>query len=189
MVHRSDGSGTTYIFTNYLTKVSTQWSSDVGNSKSVEWPGDIGGQGNEGVAGAVSKTTGAIGYVELAYAIQNNLTVAALRNKSGNYVLPSIDATSLAANGVTLPDDMKIMVTDSANGPAYPIAGFTWILVFKNQKDCAAGKSLVDLLWWGIHDGQAYSKDLDYAPLPPDAVTKAEAELKSITCDGQVLHP
>jgi phosphate transport system substrate-binding protein len=187
VVHRSDGSGTTFIFTNYLSKVSTEWSDRVGFATSVNWPGDIGGEGNAGVAAQVSQIPGAIGYVELAYATQNDLTWAAMRNKSGKFVEPSIEATTAAAKGVTLPDDMKVLLTDSDNPDAYPIVGFTWILVYQNQPDKAKGQALVYYLWWSIHDGQKFTVDLLYAPLSAEAVQKAEAEIKSITYQGQPL--
>jgi phosphate transport system substrate-binding protein len=187
VVHRSDGSGTTFIFTNYLSKVSAEWQDNVGFSTSVEWPGDVGGEKNAGVAAQVAQIPGAIGYVELAYAIQNDLTWAAIRNKSGNFVEPGIEATTAAAEGVTLPDDMKVLLTDSDNPDAYPIVGFTWILAYQNQPDEAKGQALVSYLWWSIHDGQEFTTDLLYAPLSADAVKKAEAEIKSITYQGQPL--
>jgi len=187
VVHRSDGSGTTYIFTNYLSKISSEWENEVGNAKSVEWPVGIGGEKNAGVAAQVDQLPNSIGYVELAYAIENDLPWASLQNKSGNYIEPSLEATSMAAEGVTLPDDMKIMITDSANPDAYPIAGFTWILVYKNQEDEATGRALAKLLWWGIHEGQSYSEALQYAPLPADAVTKAENEILSMNYNGMAL--
>jgi len=187
VVHRSDGSGTTFIFTNYLSKVSSEWQSTVGNATSVQWPGDIGGEKNDGVAQQVKQIQGAIGYVELAYAIQNNLTWASMQNKSGKYVEPTLDSTTAASTGVTIPDDTKVMITDSTNPNAYPIVGFTWILAYVNQPDQAKGESLVYYLWWSIHDGQQYSKDLLYAPLPSDVVKKAEAEIKSISYQGQPL--
>ncbi len=187
VVHRSDGSGTTFIFTNYLSKVSDEWKSSVGSATSVNWPGDIGGEGNEGVANQVRQIPGAIGYVELAYAVKNNLVWASLKNKSGNFLEPSLDATTAAATGVTLPDDMKVLITDSENAGAYLIAGFSWALVFVNQPDKAKGQTLVSYLWWSIHDGQQFSSDLFYAPLSKDAVGKAEAEIKSIKFQGQPL--
>ena len=187
VVHRSDGSGTTFIFTNYLSKVSADWKTKVGNATTVQWPGDIGGEKNDGVAQQVKQISGAIGYVELAYAIQNNLAWASMQNKAGNYVEPTLDATTAASTGVTIPDDTKVMITDSTNPAAYPIVGFTWILAYVNQPDKAKGEALVYYLWWGIHDGQQYSKDLLYAPLSPDVVKKAEAEIKSITYQGQPL--
>jgi phosphate transport system substrate-binding protein len=187
VVHRSDGSGTTYIFTNYLSKVSTDWNSKVGNAKSVQWPVGIGGSGNAGVAGQVQQLSNSIGYIELAYAIQNNIPWAKLQNKAGNYIEPSLAATTAAAVGVTLPDDMKVMITDSANPDAYPIAGFTWILAYKNQQDQAKGLALARMLWWAIHDGQKYSEQLQYGPLPSDAVVKAENLILSMNYNGQPL--
>jgi phosphate transport system substrate-binding protein len=187
VVHRSDGSGTTYIFTNYLSKVSQDWNSKVGNAKSVQWPVGIGGSGNAGVAGQVQQLSNSIGYVELAYAIQNNISWAKLLNKAGNYIEPSLAATTKAAEGVTLPEDMKIMITDSANPDAYPIAGFTWILVYKNQQDQAKGLALARMLWWAIHDGQQYAEPLQYGPLPSDAVVKAENLILSMNYNGQPL--
>lgn len=187
VVHRSDGSGTTFIFTNYLAKISPEWKGKVGNANSVSWPGDVGGQGNEGVAGQVRQLPGAIGYVELAYASQNKMSWAALQNASGKFIEPSLGATSQAAVGVSLPDDMKVMITNSSNADAYPIAGFTWLLVFQQQKDLTKGKALVDMLWWAIHDGQKFGTPLDYATLPGDAVSKAETQVRSITYDGKPL--
>jgi phosphate transport system substrate-binding protein len=187
VVHRSDGSGTTFIFTNYLSKISPEWSDKVGNATSVSWPGDIGGQGNAGVAGAVQQTAGAIGYVELAYAVQNKLPWVLLQNASGNYEAPTLAGTTKATEGVTLPDDMKVMITNSTNPDAYPICGFTWILVYANQKDLAKGQTLVNMLWWAIHDGQQYGAALDYAALSSTAVGKAENEILSIKYQGKPL--
>ncbi len=187
VVHRSDGSGTTYIFTNYLSKVSSEWNTQVGNATSVSWPGDIGGQGNAGVAGQVQQIPGAIGYVELAYALQNNMPQASLRNAAGNYINPSLSSTTKAAEGVTLPDDMKIMLTNSSNPEAYPIVGFTWMLVYVDQQDKAKGETLVNMLWWAIHDGQQYTEALSYARLVDVAVTKAENEILSIEYQSQPL--
>jgi phosphate transport system substrate-binding protein len=188
VVHRSDGSGTTYIFTSYLSKISTDWNTRVGNATSVNWPGDIGGQGNAGVAGSVQQTPGAIGYVELAYAEQNNIPWVLLQNAAGNYQAPSLAGTTKASEGITLPDDMKVMITNSANPDAYPICGFTWILAYVNQTDKAKGQTLVNMLWWAIHDGQQYGTSLDYAPLSSAAVVKAENEILSIKYQGQPLR-
>jgi len=187
VVHRSDGSGTTFIFTNYLSKVSAEWKDKVGNATSVNWPGDIGGQGNAGVAGQVKQIPGATGYVELAYALQNNIPFATLENASGNYIAPSLASTTKAAEGITLPDDMKVLLTNSTNPDAYPIVGFTWILAYVNQTDKDKGTALVNTLWWAIHTGQQYTTPLDYAPLPADAVTRAENEILSIKYQGQPL--
>jgi len=187
VVHRSDGSGTTFIFTDYLSKVSSEWKTQVGSATSVNWPGDIGGEKNAGVAGQVKQIPGAIGYVELAYAVQNKLAWTALRNAAGNYVEPSLEATTRATQGVTLPDDMKVMITNSTNPEAYPIAGFTWILAYVNQTDQAKGLALVNMLWWATHDGQQYAAALDYAALSSTAITKAENLINSIKYQGQPI--
>jgi phosphate transport system substrate-binding protein len=187
VVHRSDSSGTTNIFTNYLDKVSTTWHSNVGTANSVPWPVGLGGSGNAGVAGLVQQTPNSIGYVGLAYAIQNNLTYAQLQNASGAYISPSVASATAAANGVALPDDMRVMITNSNAPDAYPIAGFTWILVYQNQTDKNIGGALVKMLWWAIHDGQKDCPALYYVQLSPAAVTKAEALVKSIKFQGQAL--
>jgi phosphate transport system substrate-binding protein len=187
VVHRSDGSGTTFIYTNYLSKVSSDWSTQVGSATSVNWPGDIGAEKNAGVAGMVQQTPGAIGYVELAYAIQNNLPWVLLQNASGNYEAPSLAGTTAAMANVAMPDDMKVMITNSSNPDAYPICGLTWMLAYVNQTDKTKGEALVNALWWAIHDGQQYAPSLDYAPLSSTVVAKAEAEIKSIKYQGQPL--
>src|SRR5512145_2221984 len=154
--HRSDGSGTTDIFTNYLATVNTEWRAKVGRGKSVNWPVGIGGKGNEGVAGVVKQTPGAIGYVELAYAKQNRMKVASLRNKEGNFVAPTLEATSAAAAGVarTMPADFRVSLVDAPGKESWPISGLTWILVYKDQKDEAKGKAMVRFLKWELKDGQ-----------------------------------
>ena len=187
VVYRSDGSGTTYIFTNYLSKVSLEWKDKVGNATSVKWVGDIGGEKSAGVAGQVQQQPNSIGYVELAYALQNKLAVAALQNAAGKFIEPSLAATTRAAEGVTLADDMKVMLTNSTNPDAYPIVGFTWLLVYVNQKDQAKGEALVKTMWWAIHDGQKYTEALSYAGLAPAAVVKAENAILSIKYLGQPL--
>jgi phosphate transport system substrate-binding protein len=184
VVHRSDGSGTTFIFTNYLSKVSNEWKDKVGFATSVSWPGDIGGQGNEGVAGQVRQLPGAIGYVELAYAKQSNLTWAQIKNKAGNFVEPTLLGATNAAIGITLPDDMKVLLTDSSNAQAYPIVGFTWVLAYVNQPDAAKGRTIASYLWWSIHDGQKAAEQLDYAPLSSEATKKAEALVLMLQCGG-----
>lgn len=187
VVHRSDGSGTTYIFTNYLSKVSDDWKTKVGNANSVNWPGDIGGQGNAGVAGQVQQLPNSIGYVELAYALQNQLPFASLKNAAGNYQLPTLIGATQASVGVTLPSDMKIMITNSTNPDAYPICGYSWILAFVNQPDQAKGQALAKMLWWGVHDGQQYAAALNYAALSSSAVTNAENEILSMKYQGKPL--
>ncbi len=186
-VHRSDGSGTTNIFTTYLSKISPDWQSGVGASTSVQWPAGVGGEGNAGVAGQVQQIPGAVGYVELAYAKQNNLPWAALRNQSNNYIEPSLDSTTAAMEGVTLPDNMQVMIVDSSNPRAYPIAGFTWLLTYQNQTDAAKARTLVSLFRWALTDGQSMVASLDYAQLSPEAQQKALAIVNSLTVNGQPL--
>ncbi len=187
VVHRSDGSGTTFIFTNYLSKVSKEWADKVGYATSVNWPGDIGGAGNEGVANQVKQIPGGIGYVELAYAKQNKMPWAQVRNKAGIYLEPSLEATAAAADVASLPDSMEVLLTDSANPKAYPISGFVWMLVYENQKDPARGDAIARLAWWADHDGQKYTTPLEYAPLSGAAVKKSEALLKKIMVDGKAI--
>ena len=173
VAHRSDGSGTTNIFTNYLAKVSPTWKEKVGEGVSVDWPVGLGGKGNEGVAGLVKQSEGAVGYVELAYAVQNNMPYAALRNKAGHFVSPSFDAVSAAAAGAAkkMPADLRVMLTDADGKDSYPICGFTWLLVYKKMKDKEKAAAMVKFLGWAMTEGQKYAKDLYYAPLPP-AVAK-----------------
>jgi phosphate transport system substrate-binding protein len=187
VVHRSDGSGTTFIFTNYLSKVSSEWKSKVGSATSVNWPGDVGGKGNEGVANSVKQIPGAIGYVELAYAHQNKLPWAQIRNKAGKWMDPSLDGAAAAADQKDLPDNMEVVITDSSNPNAYPISGFTWLLLYENQRDPAKADAVAQLAWWMIHDGQKFATPLEYAPLKGAAVKKAEALLKKIKADNQIV--
>ncbi len=188
VTHRSDGSGTTNIFTNYLSKVSPDWKTKVGSGGSVNWPAGLGGKGNEGVAGLVKQTPGAIGYVELIYALQNKLDYAKIQNKKGKYVLPTI-ASVTAAGNVKLPDDAKIFITDTDALEGYPIAGFTWVLIYKeqnyNSRSKARAQTLLKLLWWNIHEGQQFAEPLNYAPLSKEALKVAEKILKSATYDGK----
>jgi len=185
VMHRADGSGTTSIFTDYLSKVSPGWKDKVGAGKSVKWPVGLGGKGNDGVTGLVKQTPGAIGYVELAYAKQNSLPMAQLRNKAGVFVAPSIESTSAAAAGAQIPDDYRVSVTDADGKDAYPIASFTYLLVHKDAKDGAKGKELVEFLWWAVHDGQKFAGPLDYAPLPRAVVEKVSGTIKSLTVQGK----
>lgn len=187
VVHRSDGSGTTFIFTDYLSKVSSEWKNKVGSATSVNWPGDVGGKGNEGVANSVKQIPGGIGYVELAYIIQNKMPWALLRNKAGKYMKPTLETAAAAADVANLPDNMEVMITDSGNPNAYPIVGFTWLLVYENQKDAAKADSTVNFAWWMIHNGQNYAVPLDYAPLKGAAVKKADALLKKIKANDAVV--
>ena len=190
VVHRSDGSGTSAVFTDYLSKVSPEWKEKVGSGVSPSWPVGLGGKGNEGVTGQVKQTPNTVGYVELIYAVQNKLPVALIKNASGNFVEPGIDTvTSAAAASVAnTPEDLRVSITNAPGAQAYPISSYTYILVYKEQKDAAKGKALVDFLWWGIHDGEAHAKDLQYAPLPTDIVKRAEVKIKSITASGTPLR-
>lgn len=190
VVHRSDGSGTSAVFTDYLSKVSAEWKEKVGSGTSPSWPLGLGGKGNEGVTGQVKATPNTIGYVELAYAVQNKLPVALIKNASGSFVEPSIDSVTAAAaaSAASMPDDLRVSITNATGAQAYPIASYTYILVYKDQKDAAKGKALVDFLWWGLHDGEGFAKDLQYAPLPADIVKRAEAKINAITAGGAPLR-
>jgi phosphate transport system substrate-binding protein len=187
VVHRSDGSGTTAVFTDYLAKVSAEWKSGPGAGKSVNWPVGLGGKGNEGVTGTVKQTEGGIGYVELAYANQNKLSMADLKNRDGQWVKASLDSVSAAAAKADIPDDYRVSITDAPGKDAYPISAFTYLLVYKDQADPAKGQALVHFLWWAIHDGQKMAAALDYAPLPAPLVKKVESTLQSITVQGRAV--
>jgi phosphate transport system substrate-binding protein len=181
VVHRSDGSGTTFIFTDYLSKVSPEWKQKVGNNTSVNWPTGLGGKGNEGVSGQVKQTPGSIGYVELIYAIQNKMPYADLKNAAGEYVKASLESVTAAMATAKIPDDFRFSMTNAPGKDAYPIAGATWLLVYQNQKDAAKGKKLVAFLKWAETKGEQMAKDLDYAPLPSnlqERVLKRISEIK-----------
>ena len=182
IAHRSDGSGTTNIFTNYLSSVSGEWKDTVGSGTSVNWPRGLGGKGNEGVAGMIKQQPGVIGYVELAYAVKNNLTYADIKNKSGKFITPSIESTTAAVNGAinSMPSDFRVSLVNPDGADAYPISGVTWILVYQNQKDKVKGEKIVQFLRWAITDGQKYSADLLYAPLPDSMVKKIENRINEI---------
>ncbi len=188
VVHRSDGSGTTSIFTDYLSRVSPEWKQRVGAGKSVRWPVGLGAKGNEGVTGLVKQTPGAVGYVELAYANQNQLAMAALRNHDGAFVRPTLEATSVAAAGVAMPDDFRVSITDARGKDAWPIASFTYLLVPRDQKDEARGAALLRFLSWAVHDGQRLAAPLDYAPLPRPVVEKVSATLRALTVQGKAVE-
>lgn len=166
VVHRSDGSGTTYIWTDYLSKISPEWKAKVGTNTSVNWPTGLGGKGNEGVAGQIKQTPGALGYVELIYAVQNKMPYADVKNASGNFVKASLDSISAALATAEIPDDFRFSITDAPGKDAYPISGATWLLVYQNQKDPVKGRKLVEFLKWAEKDGEQMAKDLQYAPLP-----------------------
>lgn len=180
VAHRSDGSGTSYIFTDYLSNVNSEWKSKVGKATSVNWPIGLGGKGNEGVAGVVKQTNGSIGYVELAYAVHNHMNYADMQNSNGVFMKPTIEATSKAAEGIAMPEDFRVSIVNSSNPESYPIAGFTWILIYKDMDDPVKGKAIVDFLKWAIHEGQAYAEELLYAPLPSDVVSKIDSKLLNV---------
>lgn len=191
VVHRSDGSGTTAIWVNYLSKVSPMWKTRVGEGTSVNWPTGLGGRGNEGVAGLVRQTPNTLGYVELAYALTNKMTFGSVRNKAGQFVRPTLSSTTKAMDGAlkNIPDDFRVFFTNPDGKDAYPVAGFTWILINAEQADAVKGKALTEFLWWAIHDGQKYAPTLLYAPLPKSLVTRVERSLKSVTYRGQPILP
>ncbi|HVP38987.1 MAG TPA: phosphate ABC transporter substrate-binding protein PstS [Candidatus Saccharimonadales bacterium] len=189
VVHRSDGSGTTNIFTDYLSHVSTAWAKAVGKSTSVNWPVGLGAKGNEGVAGQVRTLPGTIGYVELAYAMTNKMTYASVRNRAGEFVEPSVAATTTAAAGAVskMPADLRVSIVNPPGKHAYPICGFTYLLVYREQGNRTKGEVLAKFLWWAIHDGQRMAEPLYYAPLPPPVVSLVEAKVKSLESGGSVL--
>jgi phosphate transport system substrate-binding protein len=182
VVHRSDGSGTTAIFTNYLCHISKEWDSKVGTGTSVKWPVGLGGKGNEGVAGQVKNTRYTIGYVELAYAYENKLPFASLKNASGNFVEPTIASTSAAAAGAAknMPADYRIALVNQPGKDAYPIAGFTYLLVYQHQKNHEIGKKLVEFLKWELKKGQKMAPAILYAPLPANVVKMVEKTVETI---------
>jgi phosphate transport system substrate-binding protein len=181
VAHRSDGSGTSYVFTDYLSKVSHTWKGKVGTGKSVNWPIGLGGKGNEGVSGLIKQTPGSIGYIELGYALQNKIPYASVKNKSGNFIEPTIDSVSAAAAGVKIPEDYRVSLTDAAGKDAYPISSFTYLLVYKKQDDSAKGKALLDFLKWALNDGQKLAPGLYYSPLPQDVDTRLDKTVADIT--------
>jgi len=184
VVHRSDGSGTSYIFTDYLTSVSPAWASGPSKGKDVKWPVGLGGKGNEGVAGQVKQVPGSIGYVELAYVRQNKLPAALIRNSAGTFVAPSIESVTEAAARVAskLPPttDFRVSIVNAPGKNAYPISSFTYLLVYETQRNAAKGKKLVDFIKWAIHDGEAAAPALDYAPLPKNVVAMLDKRLGSV---------
>jgi phosphate transport system substrate-binding protein len=187
-VHRADGSGTTFIFSNYLSKVSPQWKKKVGYGISLNWPAGLAGKGSPGVSGLVEQTPGSIGYVELIYALQNNISYALIQNKSGKFIKATLSSTSISGN-VKLPADMRVSITNTPEKDGYPISGFTWILVYKNQdyagRTLQQAKQVVSLLWWIIHQGQKWTTPLSYAPLSKAAVKNDESIIKSINYNGK----
>ena len=172
VVHRSDGSGTTFIWCDFLSKTSPEFKTKVGASTSVSWPTGVGGKGNEGVSGLVKQTPGAIGYVELIYALQNKIPYGAVQNRSGAFVTASLDSVTAAAAGVTMPDDFRVSITNPDGKDAYPVASFTWMLFYQNPSDKQRAKVMFDFMKWALGDGQKDTPALSYAPLPKAVVDK-----------------
>jgi phosphate transport system substrate-binding protein len=190
VVHRSDGSGTTFIFTDYLSSVSSEWKDTVGKGTSVKWPVGLGGKGNEGVYGTVIQNDGAIGYVELAYAIQNNATLNQLQNKAGEYVAPSIESTQAAMNdfGTNLGDKLALSIVDGPGKDTYPIAGYTYLLLYMDQQDCGKAKKMLEFMQWAYGpDGDKDAQSLQYVSLPKEIKDQVNAKLAQITCQGQAI--
>jgi phosphate transport system substrate-binding protein len=182
VARRSDGSGTTFIFTDYLCEISAEWKNRVGKGTSVNWPVGLGGKGNEGVAGIVKNTPYSIGYVEISYVIQNNLDYAIVKNKDGSYVKPTIESITAAIEdkAKNMPDDYRVSIVNAGGKNSYPISGFTWILVYQKRKDPARGEKLVKFLKWALTDGQKYCAELHYAPLPKNLVDKVLKTIETI---------
>jgi phosphate transport system substrate-binding protein len=180
VVHRSDGSGTTYIFVDYLSHVSDEWKTKVGTNTSVNWPIGLGGKGNEGVAGQIKQVPGSIGYVELAYAKQNKLPYADMKNSAGNYITASLESVTEALATADIPDDFRFSMVNPPGAKAYPIAGATWLLVYQQQKDHARGEKLVAFLKWAYADGEKMATTLDYASLPDNVVKRVLKRIDEI---------
>ena len=191
VVHRSDGSGTSFVFTDYLSKVNADWQQKVGKGTSPNWPVGLGGRGNDGVSATVSQTPGAVGYVELAYATINKIPFGALRNSSGNWIVPSLEGVTAAAAGAMKEmgpnTDFRVSITNSSGAQAYPIASFTWLLVHKTHSDAAKAGALVQFIWWVETEGQTKAPELGYAPLPKDLRPWIQARLKTVTAGGRAV--
>ncbi len=181
VVHRSDGSGTTYIWTDYLSKISSEWQNGPGKGTSVKWPVGLGAKGNEGVAGMIRQMQGSIGYIELIYAVQNNIQYGSVKNAAGNFVKASLDSVTAAAASVkSMPADFRVSITNAPGKDAYPVSSFTWLLVPVQAKDANKGKILADLLNWVVDDGQKMTASLSYAPLPPSVAAKVKDAIKQV---------
>ena len=181
-MHRSDGSGTTYIWADFLSKVSPEWKEKVGVSTAVNWPAGVGGKGNEGVSGLVSQTPGAIGYVELIYALQNKISYGSVQNANGEFVQATTDSVTAAAAAAAgqMPADFRVSITNAAGPGAYPVSSFTWLLLYENPKDTAQSKAMVEFVKWALTDGQQFASQLGYAPLPADVVKQELASLEKV---------
>jgi len=181
VIHRSDGSGTTYIFTDYLSKVSSDWATGVGKNTSVKWPVGLGGKGNEGVAGMIRQMSGGIGYIELIYAVQNKIPYGVVRNAAGNYVKASLESVTAAAGSMkNMPADFRVSITNAPGKDAYPISSFTWLLIPEKSKDPNKGKILNGFLNWMLDDGEKMTADLTYAPLPESVISKVRETVKQV---------
>ncbi len=182
VAHRADGSGTTYIFVDYLSKISPEWKERVGVGTSVQWPVGVGGKGNEGVAGLVKQTPGAVGYVELIYALQNKIAYGSVRNQAGEYLRASLASVTAAAAGASqaMPADFRVSITNAPGKGAYPISSFTWLLLYEHPRDTARARTLVDFVKWSLTDGQKYCSELGYAPLPASVVKLEQSALQKI---------
>ena len=181
VIHRSDGSGTTYIWTDYLSKVSPEWQSQVGKGTSVKWPVGLGGKGNEGVAGMIRQMQGSIGYIELIYAIENKISYGVIKNAAGSFVKASLASVTAAAASVkSMPADFRVSITNAPGKDAYPVSSFTWLLIPAQSKDAGKGKILADFLNWMVNDGQKMTTDLAYAPLPESVAAKVKVEIKQV---------
>ncbi len=189
VVHRSDGSGTSSIFTHYLSVVSPEWSTKVGAGTTVNWPTGVGAKGNSGVAAQVKSTAGAIGYNELAYVLTNTIQYAALQNANGKYVLPSLQSAAAAAQNITtFPADLRFFFVNAPGDATYPITGFTWTIVYQNQTNTDKGQAIANTVWWIIHDGQQFSAPLSYVPLPSNIVDKGVAQIKLMKCGSSACY-
>jgi phosphate transport system substrate-binding protein len=181
VIHRSDGSGTTYIFTDYLSKISSEWQNGPGKGTSVKWPVGLGGKGNEGVAGMIRQMQGGIGYIELIYAVQNKIDYGSVKNASGAFVKASLDSvTAAAASAKSMPADFRVSITNAPGKDAYPISSFTWLLIPEKSKEAAKGKILADFLTWMVDDGQKMTAELTYAPLPENVTVKVKGAIKQV---------
>ncbi len=191
VVHRSDGSGTTFIWVDYLSSVSPTWQQTVGRGTSVNWPVGIGGRGNEGVAGEVKQDQYSIGYVELIYALQNKLGAGMVRNRAGKFVEPNLESVTAAAaaTSASVAPDLRVSIVDAPGENVYPIAGYTWILAYKNMTDQAKGVALTRYLWWGTHEGQKFTQELGYAPIPAQITTRSDQMIRQISVDGKPIFP
>jgi phosphate transport system substrate-binding protein len=181
-VHRSDGSGTTFVWSDFLSKISPEFKQTVGADASLKWPAGVGAKGNEGVAGMVAQTPGSLGYIELVYALQNKIAFGAVQNASGAFVKPSVESVTAAAEGASaqMPDDFRVSITNAPGASAYPISSFTWILLYENPDDKAQARVMIDFMKWALTDGQRFTTELGYAPLPQPVVQKELAALQKI---------